>query len=409
MSSPVPFEVLVTLTVPADSSSADGMSSAMQQRLREAFARELDLDASEVLLSVISATSSDGAAADADATGSSEAVVVVVEARVVLVDEEAAVQAKRDLDTCLGTVEEAAAFFGGAVRPTEVPLVEVAPAADGKVVEESRDEISSPAPGFLLSLDAPTLAAFAACGGLLLLFLCCALRAAAWCWGRVAVRPTTNRVKPLTPSPSSPSLPEPAALATQVSRLEILTSTDGAVKLAQAVRTGVHARRGGRGVSSGHIELRDEVHLDLGTGHPPAPPAPPQPTLVKGLSKLLPQQLGARKASGTSSSGSCDGRKGSGLSKQGSSGMLGVLSRQGSSKSYSILDKSDAGDELTTAHALSTLSGPHLGPSADVSEHGSVGSSADAPSMRRDGGGGAERSYGDWEDSSETAAVRHFI
>ena len=69
----------------------------------------------------------------------------------------------------------------------------------------------------------------------------------------------------------------------------------------------------------------------------------------------------------------------------------------------------DAGDELTTAHALSTLSGPHLGPSADVSEHGSVGSSADAPSMRRDGGGGAERSYGDWEDSSETAAVRHFI
>ena len=85
--------------------------------------------------------------------------------------------------------------------------------------------------------------------------------------------------------------------------------------------------------------------------------------------------------------------------------MLGVLSRQGSSKSYGMLDESDTGNELT-AHSPS---GPHLEPIADANERCSVGSGVDAPSMRRDGEGGAEQSYGEWEDSSETAAVRQFI
>ena len=48
MPPPVPFEVRVTLTVPADGSSADGMSAAVQQRVREAFARELGLETGDV-------------------------------------------------------------------------------------------------------------------------------------------------------------------------------------------------------------------------------------------------------------------------------------------------------------------------------------------------------------------------
>ena len=50
MPPPVPFEVRVTLTVPADGSSADGMSAAVQQRVREAFARELGLETGDVQL-----------------------------------------------------------------------------------------------------------------------------------------------------------------------------------------------------------------------------------------------------------------------------------------------------------------------------------------------------------------------
>jgi len=375
----------VTLTVPADVSSADGMSSAVQLSVREAFARELGLEASEVQLIV--GASSSGGASDTDASGSQE---VVIEARVVLGNEAAAVQAKRDLDMRLGTVEEAASFFGGAIRPTEVPLVVVAPAAGG--VDESGDEITTPTPNnIFLSLDATTLAALAAGGVLLLLLICCALRraTAGTLSGRFAVKPATNRVKPSTSSSSlsSCSLPEPVVFAAQVSRLETLTSTHGSVKLAKCkARGGVHACGGG---SSGHIALRDEVPLELGAyAHPPAPPQP-LPAFVKGLSKLLPQQLGARKGSGSSSGGSSAGRKGSGLSKQGSSGMLGVLSRQGSSKSYGILDESGAGNELTTHYP----SGPHLESTDDVNERCSVGSGVGAPSMRRDGEGGAEQSY----------------
>lgn len=375
----------MTLTVPADVSSADGMSSAVQLSVREAFARELGLEASEVQLIV--GASSSGGASDTDASGSQE---VVIEARVVLGNEAAAVQAKRDLDMRLGTVEEAASFFGGAIRPTEVPLVVVAPAAGG--VDESGDEITTPTPNnIFLSLDATTLAALAAGGVLLLLLICCALRraTAGTLSGRFAVKPATNRVKPSTSSSSlsSCSLPEPVVFAAQVSRLETLTSTHGSVKLAKCkARGGVHACGGG---SSGHIALRDEVPLELGAyAHPPAPPQP-LPAFVKGLSKLLPQQLGARKGSGSSSGGSSAGRKGSGLSKQGSSGMLGVLSRQGSSKSYGILDESGAGNELTTHYP----SGPHLESTDDVNERCSVGSGVGAPSMRRDGEGGAEQSY----------------
>lgn len=375
----------MTLTVPADVSSADGMSSAVQLSVREAFARELGLEASEVQLIV--GASSSGGASDTDASGSQE---VVIEARVVLGNEAAAVQAKRDLDMRLGTVEEAASFFGGAIRPTEVPLVVVAPAAGG--VDESGDEITTPTPNnIFLSLDATTLAALAAGGVLLLLLICCALRraTAGTLSGRFAVKPATNRVKPSTSSSSLPScsLPEPVVFAAQVSRLETLTSTHGSVKLAKCkARGGVHACGGG---SSGHIALRDEVPLELGAyAHPPAPPQP-LPAFVKGLSKLLPQQLGARKGSGSSSGGSSAGRKGSGLSKQGSSGMLGVLSRQGSSKSYGILDESGAGNELTTHYP----SGPHLESTDDVNERCSVGSGVGAPSMRRDGEGGAEQSY----------------
>lgn len=375
----------MTLTVPADVSSADGMSSAVQLSVREAFARELGLEASEVQLIV--GASSSGGASDTDASGSQE---VVIEARVVLGNEAAAVQAKRDLDMRLGTVEEAASFFGGAIRPTEVPLVVVAPAARG--VDESGDEITTPTPNnIFLSLDATTLAALAAGGVLLLLLICCALRraTAGTLSGRFAVKPATNRVKPSTSSSSLPScsLPEPVVFAAQVSRLETLTSTHGSVKLAKCkARGGVHACGGG---SSGHIALRDEVPLELGAyAHPPAPPQP-LPAFVKGLSKLLPQQLGARKGSGSSSGGSSAGRKGSGLSKQGSSGMLGVLSRQGSSKSYGILDESGAGNELTTHYP----SGPHLESTDDVNERCSVGSGVGAPSMRRDGEGGAEQSY----------------
>jgi len=376
----------VTLTVPADVSSADGMSTAVQLSVREAFVRELGLEASEVQLIV--GASSSGGASDTDASGSQ---AVVIEARVVLGDEAAAVQAKRDLDMRLGTVEEAASFFGGAIRPTEVPLVVVAPAAGG--VEESGDEITTPTPNnIFLSLDATTLAALAAGGVLLLLLICCALRraTAGTLRGRFAVKPATNRVKPSKSSPSSPScsLPEPVVFATQVSRLDTLTSTHGSVKLAKCkARGALHACGGG---SSGHIALRDEVPLELGASHPPAPPQP-LPAFVKGLSKLLPQQLGARKGSGSSSGGSSAGRKGSGLSKQGSSGILGVLSRQGSSKSYGILDESDAGNELTTHYP----SGPHLESIADVNERCSVGSGVGAPSMRRDGEaeGGAEQSY----------------
>ena len=374
----------MTLTVPADVSSADGMSSAVQLSVREAFARELGLEASEVQLIV--GASSSGGASDTDASGSQE---VVIEARVVLGNEAAAVQAKRDLDMRLGTVEEAASFFGGAIRPTEVPLVVVAPAAGG--VDESGDEITTPTPNnIFLSLDATTLAALAAGGVLLLLLICCALRraTAGTLSGRFAVKPATNRVKPSTSSSSlsSCSLPEPVVFAAQVSRLETLTSTHGSVKLAKCkARGGVHACGGG---SSGHIALRDEVPLELGAyAHPPAPPQP-LPAFVKGLSKLLPQQLGARKGSGSSSGGSSAGRKGSGLSKQGSSGMLGVLSRQGSSKSYGILDESGAGNELTTHYP----SGPHLESTDDVNERCSVGSGVGAPSMRRDGEGGAEQS-----------------
>lgn len=375
----------MTLTVPADVSSADGMSTAVQLSVREAFARELGLEASEVQLIV--GASSSGGASDTDASGSQE---VVIEARVVLGNEAAAVQAKRDLDMRLGTVEEAASFFGGAIRPTEVPLVVVAPAAGG--VDESGDEITTPTPNnIFLSLDATTLAALAAGGVLLLLLICCALRraTAGTLSGRFAVKPATNRVKPSTSSSSLPScsLPEPVVFAAQVSRLETLTSTHGSVKLAKCkARGGVHACGGG---SSGHIALRDEVPLELGAyAHPPAPPQP-LPAFVKGLSKLLPQQLGARKGSGSSSGGSSAGRKGSGLSKQGSSGMLGVLSRQGSSKSYGILDESGAGNELTTHYP----SGPHLESTDDVNERCSVGSGVGAPSMRRDGEGGAEQSY----------------
>ena len=375
----------MTLTVPADVSSADGMSSAVQLSVREAFARELGLEASEVQLIV--GASSSGGASDTDASGSQ---AVVIEARIVLGNEAAAVQAKRDLDMRLGTVEEAASFFGGAIRPTEVPLVVVAPAAGG--VDESGDEITTPTPNnIFLSLDATTLAALAAGGVLLLLLICCALRraTAGTLSGRFAVKPATNRVKPSTSSSSLPScsLPEPVVFAAQVSRLETLTSTHGSVKLAKCkARGGVHACGGG---SSGHIALRDEVPLELGAyAHPPAPPQP-LPAFVKGLSKLLPQQLGARKGSGSSSGGSSAGRKGSGLSKQGSSGMLGVLSRQGSSKSYGILDESGAGNELTTHYP----SGPHLESIADVNERCSVGSGVGAPSMRRDGEGGAEQSY----------------
>ena len=374
----------MTLTVPVDVSSADGMSTAVQLSVREAFARELGLEASEVQLIV--GASSSGGASDTDASGSQE---VVIEARVVLGDEAAAVQAKRDLDMRLGTVEEAASFFGGAIRPTEVPLVVVAPAAGG--VDESGDEITTPTPNnIFLSLDATTLAALAAGGVLLLLLICCALRraTAGTLSGRFAVKPATNRVKPSTSSSSlsSCSLPEPVVFAAQVSRLETLTSTHGSVKLAKCkARGGVHACGGG---SSGHIALRDEVPLELGAyAHPPAPPQP-LPAFVKGLSKLLPQQLGARKGSGSSSGGSSAGRKGSGLSKQGSSGMLGVLSRQGSSKSYGILDESGAGNELTTHYP----SGPHLESTDDVNERCSVGSGVGAPSMRRDGEGGAEQS-----------------
>ena len=375
----------MTLTVPADVSSADGMSSAVQLSVREAFARELGLEASEVQLIV--GASSSGGASDTDASGSQ---AVVIEARIVLGNEAAAVQAKRDLDMRLGTVEEAASFFGGAIRPTEVPLVVVAPAAGG--VDESGDEITTPTPNnIFLSLDATTLAALAAGGVLLLLLICCALRraTAGTLSGRFAVKPATNRVKPSTSSSSlsSCSLPEPVVFAAQVSRLETLTSTHGSVKLAKCkARGGVHACGGG---SSGHIALRDEVPLELGAyAHPPAPPQP-LPAFVKGLSKLLPQQLGARKGSGSSSGGSSAGRKGSGLSKQGSSGMLGVLSRQGSSKSYGILDESGAGNELTTHYP----SGPHLESTDDVNERCSVGSGVGAPSMRRDGEGGAEQSY----------------
>ena len=375
----------MTLTVPADVSSADGMSSAVQLSVREAFARELGLEASEVQLIV--GASSSGGASDTDASGSQ---AVVIEARIVLGNEAAAVQAKRDLDMRLGTVEEAASFFGGAIRPTEVPLVVVAPAAGG--VDESGDEITTPTPNnIFLSLDATTLAALAAGGVLLLLLICCALRraTAGTLSGRFAVKPATNRVKPSTSSSSLPScsLPEPVVFAAQVSRLETLTSTHGSVKLAKCkARGGVHACGGG---SSGHIALRDEVPLELGAyAHPPAPPQP-LPAFVKGLSKLLPQQLGARKGSGSSSGGSSAGRKGSGLSKQGSSGMLGVLSRQGSSKSYGILDESGAGNELTTHYP----SGPHLESTDDVNERCSVGSGVGAPSMRRDGEGGAEQSY----------------
>ena len=374
----------MTLTVPVDVSSADGMSSAVQLSVREAFARELGLEASEVQLIV--GASSSGGASDTDASGSQ---AVVIEARIVLGNEAAAVQAKRDLDMRLGTVEEAASFFGGAIRPTEVPLVVVALAARG--VDESGDEITTPTPNnIFLSLDATTLAALAAGGVLLLLLICCALRraTAGTLSGRFAVKPATNRVKPSTSSSSLPScsLPEPVVFAAQVSRLETLTSTHGSVKLAKCkARGGVHACGGG---SSGHIALRDEVPLELGAyAHPPAPPQP-LPAFVKGLSKLLPQQLGARKGSGSSSGGSSAGRKGSGLSKQGSSGMLGVLSRQGSSKSYGILDESGAGNELTTHYP----SGPHLESTDDVNERCSVGSGVGAPSMRRDGEGGAEQS-----------------
>ena len=374
----------MTLTVPVDVSSADGMSTAVQLSVREAFARELGLEASEVQLIV--GASSSGGASDTDASGSQ---AVVIEARIVLGNEAAAVQAKRDLDMRLGTVEEAASFFGGAIRPTEVPLVVVAPAAGG--VDESGDEITTPTPNnIFLSLDATTLAALAAGGVLLLLLICCALRraTAGTLSGRFAIKPATNRVKPSTSSSSlsSCSLPEPVVFAAQVSRLETLTSTHGSVKLAKCkARGGVHACGGG---SSGHIALRDEVPLELGAyAHPPAPPQP-LPAFVKGLSKLLPQQLGARKGSGSSSGGSSAGRKGSGLSKQGSSGMLGVLSRQGSSKSYGILDESGAGNELTTHYP----SGPHLESTDDVNERCSVGSGVGAPSMRRDGEGGAEQS-----------------
>lgn len=383
----------MTLTVPADGSSADGMSAAVQQRVREAFARELGLETGDVQLRVETSSSS-GAASHADGSG---AETLVVEALVVLGDEEAAAQAKSDLDSRLGSVDEAASFFGGAVRPTEVPRVVLAPVAS--VVDESEDEVASSAREAFLGLDLPTLAAFAAGGGLLLLLVCYALRrATVRAWGRFAVKPSTNRVKPSKSSPSEPSLPEPVAFATHVARLETLTTTHGAVKLAKA-------RCGG---SSGHIELRDEVPLDLGASHQPAPPQP-LPPFVKTLSKLLPQQLGtprALKSSGSSSGGSsAGGRKGSGLSKQGSSGMLGVLSRQGSSKSYGILDESDTGNELTPH----SPSGSQLESIADANERCSVGSSVDAPSIRQDGDGGAEQSYGDSEDSSDTAAVRQFI
>ena len=265
------------------------------------------------------------------------------------------------------------------------------------VVDESEDEVASSAREAFLGLDLPTLVAFAAGGGLLLLLVCYALRrATVRAWGRFAVKPSTNRVKPSKSSPSEPSLPEPVAFATHVARLETLTTTHGAVKLAKA-------RCGG---SSGHIELRDEVSLDLGASHQPAPPQP-LPPFVKTLSKLLPQQLGtprpSRAVAARAAAAAPVVARG-GLSKQGSSGMLGVLAA-GKLQELRHPRRERHGNELTPH----SPSGSQLESIADANERCSVGSSVDAPSIRQDGDGGAEQSYGDSEDSSDTAAVRQFI